>query len=93
MAVKHYDKLNSIKQRRKIFLNDPASKSPNTPSFTVLFEINISLSVLKGNYIENLYHNIITDTSIISFAISQNCVSRWLCLMSFEAFKISQTSN
>lgn len=37
----------------------------NTPSFTI-YGINISLSELKGNYIENLCRNIITGIEIIS---------------------------
>lgn len=71
MALKNYDKLNSISEgrERKYFLMAPHQKTPNTPSFTVLLGIEISLSVLKGNYIENLCHNIITDTRIISLAI------------------------
>jgi hypothetical protein len=70
--------------------NEPA---PNTPSFAVLLGINISLSVLKGNYFGNLCHNIITDTRIISPAIYSILRALLAVFMSFQAFKISQTSN
>lgn len=71
MALKNYDELNSISDG-KHFLNGPASSCPSTPSFTSSFSfgINISLSELKGNYIENLCHSIITDTQTPSHCFS-----------------------
>lgn len=69
MAMKNYDRLNSISDARNISLMASNQTAQTHPRLLVLLEINISLSELKGNYIGNLCHSIITDTRIIFLAV------------------------